>query len=193
MSKAPAEHRAQRSRNLGVAFLIVGLFLVGAVVIFYLSNAQEKALESSGFTLPPATADYTAPKLSLTGLDGNPVSLDDYRGKVVLINNWATWCPPCEAEMPELQAYSAAHAKDGFVIVAIESGEPAKTVTDFVQRLGLTFPVWLDPQGAALEAFHNWDLPSTYLLDRDGIVRLSWTGQINQATLEKYVTPLLEK
>ena len=193
MSKAPAEHRTQRSRNLGVAFLIIGLFLVGAVVIFYLSNAQEKALESSGFTLPPATADYAAPQLSLTGLDGNPVSLDDYRGKVVLVNNWATWCPPCKAEMPELQAYYVTHAKDGFVIVAIESGEPAKTVTDFVQRLGLTFPVWLDPQGTAVEAFHNWDLPSTYIVDRDGIVRMSWTGQINQATLEKYVTPLLEK
>ena len=193
MSKAPAEHRTQRSRNLGVAFLIIGLFLVGAVVIFYLSNAQEKALESSGFTLPPVSADYAAPQLSLTDLDGSPVSLDDFHGKVVLINNWATWCPPCKAEMPELQGYYTNHAKDGFIIVAIESGEPAKTVTDFVQHLGLTFPVWLDPQGTTLEAFHNWDLPSTYIVDRDGIVRMSWTGQINQATLEKYVTPLLEK
>jgi peroxiredoxin len=193
MSKTPSEHRTQPSRNLGVAFLIIGLFLIGAVVIFYLSNAQEKALGSSGFTLPPAMADYAAPQLSLTGLDGNPVSLDDYRGKVVLINNWATWCPPCKSEMPELQVYYATHAKDGFVIVAIESGEPAKTVSDFVQHLGLTFPILLDPQSAALEAFQNWDLPSTYVIDRDGIVRMSWTGPLNLATLEKYVTPLLEK
>jgi peroxiredoxin len=189
----PAEHQLQRRRNLGVAFFIVGVFLIGTVGIFYLSNAQEKALESSGFIIAPATVEYTAPHLSLTGLDGNSVSLDDYHGKVVLVNNWATWCPPCKVEMPELQAYYMTHAKNGFVVVAIESGEPATTVTDFVQNFELSFPVWLDPQGAALEAFKNWDLPSSYVIDRDGIVRMSWTGQINQTTLEKYVTPLLEK
>jgi len=187
------EDPSKRHRNLGVAFFILGLFLVGAVFIFYLSDAQEKALESSGFTIPPATVDYAAPQLSLTSLDGNPVSLDDYHGKVVLVNNWATWCPPCKGEMPELQAYYETHAKDGFVVVAVESGEPAKTVSDFVQLLGLTFPVWLDAKGAALEAFQNWDLPSSYLIDRDGIVCMIWKSQINQATLEKYVTPFLEK
>jgi cytochrome c biogenesis protein CcmG, thiol:disulfide interchange protein DsbE len=131
--------------------------------------------------------------LTLTDLQGSPVSLETYRGRVVLVNNWATWCPPCKAEMPELQAYYETHASDDFVIIAIESGEPADQVTDFVQSYGLTFPVWLDPKGTALEAFQNWDLPSSYIVDRDGTVLMSWTGQINQATLEKYVTPLLEK
>jgi peroxiredoxin len=193
MSETIEKGPPKRHRNLGVAFFIIGLFLVGTVSIFYLSDAQQKALENSGFTIPPAKVDYAAPQLSLTGLDGNPVSLDDYRGKVVLVNNWATWCPPCKAEMPELQVYYTTHAQDSFVIVAIESGEPAKTVSDFVQLFGLTFPVWLDLKSAALDAFQNWDLPSSYLIDRDGIVRLVWKGQINQPTLEKYVTPFLEK
>ena len=95
--------------------------------------------------------------------------------------------------MPELQIYYTAHATQGFTIVAIESGEPASTVADYVQSLELSFPIWLDPHGKAVEAFKNWDLPSSYLIDRDGIVRMSWTGPINQATLEKYVTPFLEK
>jgi peroxiredoxin len=193
MSENIAGDPPKRHRNLGVAFFIIGLFLVGTVIIFYLSDAQQKVLENSGFTIPPAKADYAAPQLSLTDLEGNPVSLDDYRGKVVLVNNWATWCPPCKSEMPELQAYYSIHFKDNFVIVAVESGESAKTVGDFVQLFGLTFPVWLDLKGAALNAFQNWDLPSSYLIDRDGIVRLVWKGQINQPTLEKYVTPFLEK
>jgi peroxiredoxin len=138
-------------------------------------------------------ASYTAPQLSLTGLDGEPVSFDDYHGKVVLVNNWATWCPPCKAEMPELQAYYSTHARDGFVVIGIESGEPASTVNDFVQNLELSFPIWLDFKGAAVDAFKNWDLPSSYVIDRDGVVRMSWTGPVNQVTLEKYITPLLEK
>lgn len=193
MSEADTQRPPKRRRNLGVAFFIIGLFLVGAVIIFYLSDAQQKALENSGYTIPPGVSAYVAPQLSLTGLDGTPASLDDYHGKVVLVNNWATWCPPCKAEMPELQAYYASHARDGFVVVAIESGEPASKVADFVQSLKLTFPVWLDRQGAAVDAFKNWDLPNSYVVDRGGIVRMSWTGPINQATLEKYITPLLEK
>jgi len=176
-----------------MAFLIMGLFLVGAAVIFYLTGAQENVLESAGVALSPASVSYAAPQLALTDVQGNPTSLDEYRGKVVLLNNWATWCPPCKAEMPELQAYYTTHARDGFVVIAIESGEPANTVANFVLQNGLSFPVWLDPHGAALEALQNWDLPSSYVMDQEGIVRMSWTGSINRATLEKYVTPLLEK
>jgi peroxiredoxin len=76
--------------------------------------------------------------------------------------------------------------------VAIESGEAAADVAAFVDQYGLTFPVWLDPQGAALEAFQNWNLPSTYIIDRTGTVVYSWTGEVNLETLETYVTPLLE-
>jgi len=193
MSKAATKHRTQRIRSLGMAFLIMGLFLVGAAVIFYLTGAQENVLESAGVALSPASVSYAAPQLALTDVQGNPTSLDEYRGKVVLLNNWATWCPPCKAEMPELQAYYTTHARDGFVVIAIESGEPANTVANFVLQNGLSFPVWLDPHGAALEALQNWDLPSSYVMDQEGIVRMSWTGSINRATLEKYVTPLLEK
>jgi peroxiredoxin len=92
-----------------------------------------------------------------------------------------------------LQAYYTAHAAEGFVVVAIESGEPADQVASFVQEYGMSFPVWLDPQGTALEIFQNWNLPSSYVIDRDGRIRLSWTGVVNQPTLEQYVIPLLEE
>ena len=130
--------------------------------------------------------------MSLNDLQGNPVSLEAYRGQVVLVNNWAIWCPPCLAEMPELQGFYNAHSADGFVIIGIESGEPADQVSAFVNEYGLTFPIWLDPGIIALEAFKNWNLPSSYVIDRDGIMRWSFVGAIDQQMLERYVTPLLE-
>lgn len=132
------------------------------------------------------------PDLALIDLQGNPVSLKAYRGKVVLVNNWATWCPPCQDEMPDLQTFYTSHAATGFVILAIESGEPAKQVSSYVHNFGLTFPVWLDLNGSALDAFKNEDLPSSYVLDKTGKIRLSWTGEVNLPTLDKYIIPLLE-
>jgi peroxiredoxin len=186
-------NRITRRSTAIVTLIAGGIFLLGAGLIPLLVNAQQKALTSVSPIIPPVTSNYPAPQLTLSDLQGKSVSLEDYRGKVVLVNNWATWCPPCKIEMPELQAYYAAHAAEGFVIVSIESGEPADQVASFVKEYGMTFPVWLDPQILALEAFQNWNLPSSYIIDRDRIVRLSWTGGINQATLEQFVTPLLEE
>jgi peroxiredoxin len=186
--------RDSKSPTTLVRILIAaGICLVGAALLSLLVGLQANRLAGTGTNRPPVVMHQAAPQLALTSLQGNPVSLADFRGKVILVNNWATWCPPCQAELPELQAYYQAHAKQGFVIVGIESGEPAATVSGFVHRLGLTFPIWLDPDGTALDAFENMSLPSSYLMDQKGVLRMSWTGQINQDTLEKYVTPLLEK
>ncbi|MFH1524842.1 MAG: redoxin domain-containing protein [Chloroflexota bacterium] len=193
MPKPIPKYRSNPIRNAGLAFLIMGLFLIGAAVIFFLADAQENALKSAGVVIAPVNVEYAAPQLALTDLQGNSPSLEDYSGKVILVNNWATWCPPCKAEMPELQVYYATHTDDGFVVIGIESGEPANTVENFVRQNKLSFPVWLDPHGVALEAFQNWNLPNSCVIDREGIVRMSWTGPINQATLDKYITPLLEK
>lgn len=185
--------RRSNPKNIFITFLAAGLFFIGAaVVILFLPKAQEQVL-ANDYSVVPVRVNYAAPELRLTDLDGNPVSLSDTRGKVVLINNWATWCPPCKAEMPTLEKYYEEHREDNFVIIAIESGEPASEVADFVAEFGLTFPVWLDARGFALDAFQNWDLPSSYVVDQDGTIRLTWTGGISRAMLDKYVTPLLEK
>jgi hypothetical protein len=95
--------------------------------------------------------------------------------------------------MPALQSFFLAHSSDGFVVVAIEAGDPRNQVADSIRQLGLTFPVWLDPQSEALDAFHNPNLPSSYLIDREGVLRMAWMGAVDLPTLEKYVTPLLEE
>jgi thiol-disulfide isomerase/thioredoxin len=186
--------RNQKSRtSLFLTVITAGVFLVGAVLIPILIQGQKTALDNSKITLPPVIINRTASQLALADLQGNPVSLSGIFGKVALINNWATWCPPCLTEMPELQAYYQAHVNQGFVLIGIESGEPADIVIKFVRKYGLTFPIWLDPHGTALDSLQNWDLPSSYVMDRQGSLRMSWTGPVNQATLEKYITPLLEK
>ncbi|MBU2611100.1 MAG: TlpA family protein disulfide reductase [Chloroflexi bacterium] len=174
-----------------MVFLASGLFLFGAAVIFALPGAEEEVITRGEASSIPVTVNYPAPELTLSDLQGNPSSLTDYLGQVVLVNNWATWCPPCKAEMPALQAYYQTHTAQGFVILGIEAGEPADEVTAFVEQYGLTFPVWLDAKGLALEAFRNFSLPSSYVIDRDGVVRLAWSGAISREMLEKYVTPVV--
>ncbi len=185
--------RSKKRATVFVTLVAGGIFILAAGLIPLLVQAQDTALNSVDPVLPPTTMQSPAPQLSLSNVNGAQDSLAAYRGKVILVNNWATWCPPCKIEMPELQAYYSVHASQGFTIVAIESGEPQSEVMGFVKQQGLTFAVWLDPKGSALDAFNNWNLPSSYVIDREGTIRLSWTGGVNQATLEKYVTPLLEE
>ena len=93
--------------------------------------------------------------------------------------------------MPTLVAYHNEHNSEGFSVIAVEAGEPLETVSPFVESFGMNFPVWLDPNGAALRAFGNGTLPNSYVIDRTGVVRYAWTGEISKAMLEKYVTPLI--
>jgi cytochrome c biogenesis protein CcmG, thiol:disulfide interchange protein DsbE len=191
---AQNRHTAHGNRRfLWLALIGFGLILfavISATVLPKHVPAQQGT--TGGRIITPAQLSMNAPDLNLRDLDGNPVSLLDYRDKVVLINNWATWCPPCRAEMPELEAYYQQQAGNDFKIVAIDAGEPEEIVRSFVQEYDLSFEIWLDPNSHTLSAFRNNALPSTYVVDREGIIRLAWSGAVNLKTLEKFVTPLLE-
>ncbi len=93
--------------------------------------------------------------------------------------------------MPTLSAYYNEHTSQGFTIIAIEAGDSVQAVEQFANSYGLNFPVWLDPGGTSLKAFGNGTLPNSYVIDRSGTVRYAWTGEINKAMLEKYISPLL--
>lgn len=186
----------QSAQVLALVLVGAGLLLLGLILAFLLPRAATNEAADTGNRpgmVVPAEVNYPAPELSLHDLDGNEVALSDYQGQVVLVNNWATWCPPCRAEMPTLQKYYDTHQDAGFTIIAIESGEPKTEVAEFVRVNKLTFPVWLDLRQEALEAFRNFGLPSSYVIDREGQIRLAWTGAITAEMLEKFVTPLLEE
>ena len=190
--KKQKKYRKQRKNNWVPVFTGVGLILFGFVLFALLRRTDEAAASASvDRSVVPMAVDYSAPQLSLQNLNGTTESLEDFRGKVVLVNNWATWCPPCKAEMPTLEQDYETHESEGFTIIAIEAGDGKDQVLQFVNSLKLKFPIWLDPNGDALQAFKNGNLPNSYVIDRAGTVRYAWTGEISLAMLEKYLTPII--
>ncbi len=172
--------------------MLIGLgFVLITASAFYL---YENIPPRSDLSVVPASANYPAPELTLTDLEGVSRSLAEYRGQVVLVNLWATWCEPCKEEMPALQAFHEKYQQDGFTIIAVNDGDPTEDVVQFVKDFELTFPVWLDPTYIATErAFKTLALPSSFVIDRNGTVRLQWVGGIDRRTLEKYVTPIIKE
>ena len=134
--------------------------------------------------LPPLAASLTAqaptpaPALKLKDLDGKPHDLAALRGKVVLINFWATWCPPCRREMPSMERLSQALAGEPFVVLAVDVGESVETIETFTSQLDAvpTFPILLDRQARAMQAWPVAGLPTTFLVDKQGRIVATAVG-----------------
>jgi len=183
----------RHSTGLVVAGLGV-LVIVGALGLVLSDKQAADSAKPTDHSAVPAKVSYAAPALQLTDLSGTKRSLDQYAGQVVLVNLWATWCPPCAAEMPNLQRFHERHGSEGFTVIAVDDGDHREQVVEYVSARGLTFPVWLDPTYEATDrAFKTANLPSSYVVDRNGIVRLVWFGAISEAKLEAYVTPLIKE
>ena len=175
-------------KTVPLLLLGLGVLLLGSSAYFILRNISAR----SDFSTAPAAVSYSAPDLTLTDTQGISHSLADYRGQVVLVNLWATWCEPCKREMPALQSFYNRHRDQGLVVIGINDGDPKADVLQFLQEYRLTFPVWLDPTYIATEqAFKTLGLPSSFVIDRTGTVRLQWVGGISRKMLDQHVTPLL--
>jgi peroxiredoxin len=131
------------------------------------------------------------PDFTLNNLAGNAVRLADYKGQVVIVNAWATWCPPCRAEMPALGEFYRAHQAEGFQLLAVNAGENRPSVASFITQMGFTFPVLLDPGEATLNALGMRGLPTSYVIGRDEVVKNVHIGEFTTKALEAEVTPLL--
>jgi len=184
-------------RALPYFLLALGLFSLGLGMLLKAIytrpvEAEAQAVEELRTCVRPAAVQFQAPELQLIDLAGAQVRLEDYFGQVILLNTWATWCPPCRAEMPDLQQYYELHRDEGFTILAVNIGESAALVTGFQQQEGLTFPIWLDPQEKTLRALNTISLPYSVVIDRSGAVRYAWSGATCFSTLESEITPLFQ-
>jgi cytochrome c biogenesis protein CcmG/thiol:disulfide interchange protein DsbE len=180
--------------SVGLAALLIlsGMLILSGVVVLGLmkQTSTSSQIAPDQFVTPPSQ-DNVAPDFDLTTLDGRAVKLSDYRGQVVLLNTWATWCPPCRAEMPQLEAYYREHQDQGFVVLAVNSEESPEAVAAFLKSQDFTFPVVLDPEGVVMGRYEVRALPTSFFIDRKGVVRGVWTGQLTPAQLQKIVDPLL--
>ncbi len=185
--------KAAFGRLMAMTMIGAGLLAIGIMFMLLVYTQDDATASSSDFSVIPVKVNYAAPSLDLLTLEGEPVSLSDYRDSVVLVNLWATWCPPCREEMPTLLAFYEKYKSDGFVLIAINQEETRALVSPFVDQYELTFPVWLDEKYIAQQAFNTMNLPSSYVIDREGQVRLMWIGGISAKDLEKYVPDIIKE
>ena len=119
------------------------------------------------------------PALELQDLQGRAHRLADYRGKVVLVNFWATWCEPCRAEMPSMEQLRKSLAGKPFEVLAVNLGEPPSRIERFLEKLPVSFPLLLDRDTATAKAWKARILPASFLLGRDGRIRYVHYGEID--------------
>lgn len=146
--------------------------------------------QDAGTDLPAARVGAIAPDFTLPALDdGRPVRLADLRGRAVVINFWATWCPPCRVEMPALQQVQ--RAMPDVVVLGVNQQESADTVARFMREEGLDFPIVLDTAGEVNRLYRVRALPTTYFVDAGGVIRdIVYGGPLTRALIESKVAGL---
>jgi peroxiredoxin len=185
MTRTTRRKRRAHEHTYNPRLIVAGSVLIVAVAFAVI------VLTADDSSTRTANAGQTAADFTLPGLSGE-VSLADFRGKYVLVNFWASWCPPCKAEMPDLYAYHRQYQAQGFTLLGVNVGEDANTVQAFLAAYGFDFPVALDLTGAVYNRYGGDGLPSSFLIGPDGTLVKAWRpGAITRAMLDRDVTPML--
>jgi len=157
------------------------------------------------FGAPPAGSIATGQPVAdfrLVDLAARPVNFSDLSGRPVVLNFWATWCAPCRREMPLLDRLRRARASDGLEVIGVDVAEPVARVREFVDSLGIKYPIWIDPPTGATgfdstRAVYgrtaSVGLPTTLFIDRQGVVSFKYLGELNQALVNEQVDKLLAR
>jgi cytochrome c biogenesis protein CcmG, thiol:disulfide interchange protein DsbE len=146
--------------------LILGVGTAILIAVFALVWLQSAKYE-------PLAVGKPAPDFSLSDLNDKPYRLSDFRGKVVFLNFWATWCKPCREEMPSMEILNKNFEKDGLVILAvsIDRVTTTKDIAPFIKGLNLTFPVLIDSWGRTDKPYKRMGVPETFIIDQEGVIR----------------------
>jgi peroxiredoxin len=139
---------------------------------------------------PAPVVGAPAPEFTLKTVDGQSVSLADYRGQVVLLNFWATWCGPCKLEMPAFDRAQQTVGPQGFQVLAVNFDEPQSDVQAFQEELELTFPLLLDPGAVVQRLYRVLGYPTSYWIDSQGQVAAVHVGVMTERQLDNYLVEL---
>lgn len=165
----------------------IGILLAASLVITYSWAPQD------GASLFPVAERIVAEDFTVTDAIGNKVSLSDYRGKVVLLNFWATWCAPCRVEIPWFIDFEKQYARDGLVVLGVSFDEEGwEVVGPYVEEQGMNYKVVVGDEALA-EKWGVEALPTTLILDRDGRVAAFHEGLVSEATYENQILGLLKE
>jgi peroxiredoxin len=136
-----------------------------------------------------------APPFDLKDLSGKPIHLDDYRGRITLVNFWATWCPPCVEEIPSMNQLARRYDEREFSVVSIDFREPEQDIREFAKEVPVEFPVLLDSDGRVSWAWKVFSFPSSFIVDRSGRIRYSANRAIdwNTPTVWAVIDTLLQE
>lgn len=171
----------------------LSILLISAAWIWI--SATPIGSKTSG-EIPAPHTGFLAPEFSLLGINGEEITLSKLRGTPVMINFWASWCPPCKAEMPTMQLAYEKYKDRGFTILAINATnqDNLDAAASFISDNGLTFPVLLDSNGQTTEDYQIRSLPTSFFIDRDGrITDVVVGGPLVEALLNIRINELLEE
>jgi thiol-disulfide isomerase/thioredoxin len=198
---AAVQHEARplyayvRNRYVGLTLTLLAIF--GAVWVLDGGKADEVVNQSTAITLTGIKGGVTpkvgeqAPNFTLQMPDGQSASLSDFLGRPVFVNFWASWCPPCRAEMPDIEEVAKEYRADGLVVLAVNMQEDREAVVRYAETLGLTFPLLLDRNGSVSTRYNVTGLPTSYFVDREGTIQSMNIGPLTPRGLRAKLSRIL--
>ena len=191
MSEDAAGDSVQEARRTRPSKVLIGVTSLAILVLAF----GVVWLQSSKYE--PLTVGKVAPDFELPDLDDKSVRLSDFRGKVIFLNFWATWCKPCREEMPSMEVLHQSLQKDGLVVLAvsIDRVTTKKDIPPFVKNLNLTFPILVDSWGQTDKRYKLMGVPETYIIDQQGVLQEKIIGPRDWTRLDNLnvVTKLLKE
>ncbi len=173
----------QPRKNTQLLLTILFVFIACVFLIVFLREERDSTLK----TTEPIQPGLKMPNFTFPDINGKEVSLSDHRGKVVLVNVWATWCPPCRQEMPSMQSLYEKFKGENFEILAVSiDSEGREAVAPFMRKMNLTFPALLDPGETIRSLYGITGVPESFIIDKQGILVEKIIGPINWATPEVF-------
>ncbi len=178
----------QRSATYRYIIWLIALAALAVIVFVFEPFFVSRPAKTAG---PAGLVGHAAPIFALRDDHGMRVSLGRYRGRLVVMNLWASWCPPCRAEMPDLQRLAALYAGRDIAIVGVNEGESPDRAGAFANSLGIRFPIWIDSAEQYGRTYTALGLPTTIIVDRRGIVARAFDGPLTFDQMRAAVGPLM--
>lgn len=176
---------ARNRKWIQLSILVVFLIIV-AFTIWQSLSTIDRPIERSEELLNQAAPAFTA-----SALDGKRYSIEELRGKAVVLNFWASWCAPCRNEMPLLNQKYLEHKQDGLIVLGLNIAENKQTIKGFVDQMKLQFPVLMDNQSEVEKKYGINPLPTTFFISRDGMVDSIHIGELDEQAIDRYIKKIL--